>query len=88
MCDDIKPAVHFIGFRDPQRWANAARIWGEPDIVHHVWDQRARREIANCDTLVFAKYDPDRPSRYSFDDSNFSDDPAAAERLGRTRRSP
>jgi len=82
MAGGVKPAVHFVGFRDPQRWSNAARIWGEPDIVHHRWDQRAQREIAEVDVVVFARNDPDDPpSRFNFDDSNQADDPAARERL-------
>lgn len=94
--DDVRAAVHFIGFRDPQQWENAARIYGQPDFVHYVWDQRARREIADGDVLVFAvdvaikrdadgawlvpKYDPAKPSQYNFDDSNEPDDPANKER--------
>lgn len=73
--------VHFIGFRDPQRWANAVSIWGEPHFVHHVWDRRAAREIAEGDVVVFAKYDPERPSEFSYDDSNERDDPAYLERI-------
>jgi hypothetical protein len=77
----VRAAVHFIGFRDPQQWSNAVRIWGQPDIVHYVWDQRARGEIADGDILVFAKYDYDNPSPWNYDDSNQADDPAAKERL-------
>jgi hypothetical protein len=80
---DVRPATHFVGFRDPQQYENAARIFGPPDVVHHVWDQRAQREIAPAiDTVVFARYHPDDPpSPYNYDDSNESDDPAAKERL-------
>ncbi len=79
----VKPCLHFVGFHDPQRWANAVRVFGEPDIVHYVWDQRAQREIARgWDTVVFAKGDETfRPSPFGHDDSNQRDDPAAAERL-------
>jgi|GEM_PF-1098392 len=80
LVDMTKQCTHFVGFRDPQRWANAVLIWGEPDIVHHVWDNRARREIADGDVLVFAKYDPEKPSAYNYDDSNQRDDPAFWER--------
>lgn len=77
-----EPALHFVGFRDNDRFWNAVKAFGRPDFVHFVWDQRAQREIADCDTAVFAKYDPDQPpSPYNYDDSNQADDPAAAERL-------
>src|SRR3974377_1704146 len=54
--DGVKPLVHFVGFRDPQRFMNAQLIFGPPDVVHYVWDQRAQREIVlGWDTVVFAK---------------------------------
>lgn len=80
--DGVRAAVHFVGFRDPQRVANAARLWGNPDFVHYVWDQRAQREIADGDVLVFADYDSAKPSEYNFDDSNEPNDPANWERSG------
>lgn len=78
---DPKPALHFVGFRDEQQWANAERVFGPPDFVHVVWDQRAQREIADYDTVVFARYHDQPPSRFNHDDSNEAGDPAAAERL-------
>jgi hypothetical protein len=78
----FKPCIHFIGFRDPQQWDSAARVWGQPDIVHYVWDHRAKGDVAPGDVLVFAKYDFDKPSPYSYDDSNQTPgDPAAQDRL-------
>lgn len=77
--EDYTPLVHFVGFRGEEYWS-AVRIWGLPDVYHRVWDQRALREIAACDTVVFAKYDPARPSPYNYDDSNQENDPAAVER--------
>jgi hypothetical protein len=65
---------------DPQTLANATRPRLGPTIHHH-WDHRARGDIADGDTLLFASGDPDRPSMFSFDDSNQPDDPAAKERL-------
>lgn len=75
----IRPCVHFVGFRGEEYWS-AVRIWGKPDVFHFVWDQRARREIADCDLVVFAKYDPKQPSEFNYDDSNEPGDPARAER--------
>ncbi len=78
----IKPALHFVGFRDPQRYENAVQVFGLPDIIHHIWDQRAQREIAHgWDTVVFAQYHNLPPSSYNYDDSNQPDDPAAKERV-------
>jgi hypothetical protein len=60
--EDYKPLVHFVGFRGEEYWS-AVRVFGLPDVYHRTWDMRAQREIADCDTIVFAKGDPDRPSR-------------------------
>lgn len=75
------PALHFVGFRDPQRGAMAELVFGVPDFEHRVWDRRARQEVAPNDVAVFAKgsFD-DEPTPYSWDDSNQPDDPAALER--------
>jgi len=73
------PAVHFVGFRG-EEYHSAVRVFGLPDFYHRGWDQRAQCEMAPGDTVVFAKYHDQSPSRYSFDDSNEADDPAASER--------
>jgi hypothetical protein len=76
-------AVHFVGFRDDRDWA-AVKVWGLPDFIYRGWDQRAQREIADGDVVIFATGDGhQQPSRYSFDDSNQADDPAYWERLER-----
>lgn len=73
-------ALHFVGFRDDRYW-NAVRVFGLPDFYHRGWDTRARREIADGDVLVFAVgSERDAPIRFTFDDSNQPDDPAARER--------
>jgi hypothetical protein len=77
--DSPTTAVHFVGFRG-EELHSARRVWGNPDFYHRVWDRRAIQDIAPCDIVVFAKYDPESPSEYSFDDSNQPDDPAAKER--------
>ena len=68
-----KPCLHFVGFRDPQKFANAVRVFGQLDFVHVAWDIRARfgGELdLDHDRIVFAKgtFD-DTPSPFSFDDS-------------------
>ncbi len=57
--------VHFVGFRDDRYWS-AVRVWGLPAFIHYVWDRRARRDIAEGDTVVFAKGSFDQPlSKYN-----------------------
>ena len=56
----INPCIHFVGFRDDRYW-NAVRVWGLPDFIHPGWDTRANREIADCDTVVFATGDGSNP---------------------------
>jgi hypothetical protein len=73
---DYKPAVHFVRFTKlyDQTWYNAVRIWGQPDFVHRGWDSRAQREIAEGDTIVFAKGDSNQPlSPYVYDDSAYAE---------------
>jgi hypothetical protein len=54
------PIVHFVGFRGDE-YTRAVRIWGRPHYVHYVWDRRAQRDIAPCDTVVFARGDAGQP---------------------------
>lgn len=63
-----RPAVHFVGFRGDE-YARACRVWGNPDFIHRGWDLRAAREIADGDTVVFARgpYDQ-QPCVRSFND--------------------
>lgn len=55
--------IHFVGFFSmaDQRYANAVRLFGQPDFLHRVWDQRAQREIGDGDIVVFATGDADQP---------------------------
>lgn len=46
--------VHFVGFRDDRYW-NAVRVWGEPDMIHEAWDNYAQDETAPGDTVIFAE---------------------------------
>lgn len=61
--DVNRRCVHFVRFPSlsDQRLQNAARAFGYPDFLHRHWDQRARREIADGDLVVFAKGDADQP---------------------------
>jgi hypothetical protein len=65
----MKNAVHFVGFRD-ERFYNAVAVFGQPDFIHRVWDNRAVQEVAPGDTVVFAKGTEDQPVKeFTFDDS-------------------
>ncbi len=69
MTETYRRCVHFVGFRG-EEYHSAVKVWGVPDFFHLVWDYRARAEIAEGDTAVFAKYDPAAPpSEFSYDDS-------------------
>lgn len=74
MCE-VRHCLHFVGFKDPrrekdERFERARRVFGYPDFFHGRWDTSARREIAEGDTIIFAKGSEDQePSPYSFDDS-------------------
>jgi hypothetical protein len=83
---EIRPAVHFVGFSG-EEFHSATRVWGPPDFIHRGWDERAQREIADVDTVVFGpNASPDFVNPRSFDDSNQDNDPAFWERLGRQPR--
>jgi hypothetical protein len=58
----LVPCVHYVGFRDDRYWS-ARRIWGGPAFIHRWWDKRARREIADGDTVIFADGDWTQPPR-------------------------
>jgi hypothetical protein len=64
----VEYCVHFVGFRDERYW-NAVRVYGKPDVIHRVWDKRALREIGPTDTVVFADGDYTQDySKYNSDD--------------------
>lgn len=45
--------VHFVGFRDDRYW-NAVRVFGPPDMIHTAWDRYAADDVAPGDCVVFA----------------------------------
>ena len=45
--------LHFVGFRDDRYW-NALRVFGPPDMIHEAWDRYAADDVAPGDTVVFA----------------------------------
>lgn len=53
--------VHFVRFdRSDQRYWNAVTVFGFPAFLHRSWDNRAKREIADKDVVVFAKGESDQ----------------------------
>lgn len=68
------PCLHFVAFRD-DAYLRACRVFGRPDFIHPRWDRRARREIADGDTVVFATgAEHDEPSQFNAPDF-VEDDP-------------
>lgn len=68
------PATYFVRFASlaDQRYANAVRLFGRPDFLHRVWDQRAQREIGEGDVVVFATGDADQPvTPFNGDDEHY-----------------
>lgn len=54
--------VHFVGFRDDRYW-NAVRIFGPPDMIHEAWDRYAADDCAPEDLVIFAEGEWDQPAR-------------------------
>nr|WP_192895944.1 hypothetical protein [Parerythrobacter lutipelagi] len=54
--------VHFVGFRDDRYW-NALRIFGPPDMIHRDWDRYAADDVAPDDLVVFAIGDANQKPR-------------------------
>lgn len=64
----LRSAIHFVGFRGDE-YTRAVRIFGCPDFIHIKWDRRAQREIAENDTVIFARGSiDDEPNRYNAPD--------------------
>ena len=76
--------VHFVGFRDDRYW-NAVRVFGPPDMIHRVWDVYAANDIAPGDLVVFAQGEADRPPR-SFSTEAEKSRAARRRRTGRLSR--
>lgn len=54
--------VHFVGFRDDRYW-NAVRVFGLPDMIHEAWDRYAADDAAPEDLVIFAEGESDQPPR-------------------------
>jgi hypothetical protein len=49
----MKPCTHFVGFRGNE-YHSAVKIFGKPDFYHPKFDIRAKADITEGDTVVFA----------------------------------
>ncbi len=57
--------THFVGFRGDRYW-NAVRVFGPPDMIHRDYDIYAANDIAPGDVVVFARGPADqRPRSFS-----------------------
>lgn len=64
----VRSCLHFVGFRGDE-YLSARRVFGVPHYFHIGWDLRAQREIAEGDTVVFARGNWDQPpSRHNYPD--------------------
>lgn len=63
------PHVHFVGFRTDHEFFAAVRVWGRPDFIHMIHDNRMYGDVAPTDTIIFgSKADPAIISVYSWQD--------------------
>lgn len=63
--------LHFVGFVGDE-FHRATQIFGQPDFIHRVLDNRALSMFATGDHIVFAnRADSKAHSIYSFDDSQY-----------------
>ena len=49
----MTPCTHFVGFRGDE-YHSAVKIFGKPDFYHPKFDIRAKADITEGDTVVFA----------------------------------
>lgn len=65
-----RPLVHFVGFRGEEYWS-AVRVWGTPDFIHRVNDNRLLNGGEKCDqdVVIYANQYESKHTNFSFDDS-------------------
>jgi hypothetical protein len=73
--ESISPVTHFVRFPDNhgRAFQAAVRTFGPPAFLHRKWDQRAQRDIAPRDLVVFAEGDADQPVSHWNGDDQFYD---------------
>ncbi len=67
--------IHFVGFRTKQQFTNAVRVFGQPDFVHSIHDNRMYGDTGfpidpKTDCVVFGDKGHDTPRQYSDNDSD------------------
>ena len=61
--------VHFVGFREDQEFLAAVRVFGQPDFIHKIHDQRAYGDIdQDNDIVVLASRASLTPSKWTRQD--------------------
>ena len=71
----MKRYIHFVGFRTKQQFTNAVRVFGQPDFVHSIHDNRMYGDTGfpidpKTDCVVFGDKGHDKPGQYSDNDSD------------------
>ena len=71
----MKRYIHFVGFRTKQQFTNAVRVFGQPDFVHSIHDNRMYGDTGfpidpKTDCVVFGDKGHDTPRQYSDNDSD------------------
>ena len=59
--------VHFVGFRGDE-YNTAARVWGKPDFIHLIHDNRMYGDVGDGDTVVFGPKADETISDYNDQD--------------------
>ncbi len=62
--------IHFVGFKGDE-YNRAITVFGPPDFVHRLYDDRAKVEIMATDIAVFANGEEDKVRPWTYDDSAF-----------------
>jgi hypothetical protein len=60
--------LHFVGFRGDE-FTRAKAVFGPPQFIHRHFDPRMAAEVVEGDMIVFANGAENRPTEYSFNDS-------------------
>ena len=69
----MKRYIHFVGFRTKQQFTNAVRVFGQPDFVHSVHDNRMYGDTGypidpNEEVVIFGSRGHSVPCKFSDQD--------------------
>jgi len=61
--------IHFVGFRTDQEYWSAVAVFGYPDFIHMIHDNRMYGDIDICDKVIFgSKAAQEKVSQYNWQD--------------------